>query len=83
MLGLSLSPQFESKSPSLGRNDGLNVAVIPLCCGQYRVAAVGRSTSVLFTLVLVRVVLGVEESQSGRCCRSHLVSPPLFSPVRE
>lgn len=29
MLGLSLSPQFESKSPSLGRNDGLNVAVIP------------------------------------------------------
>lgn len=79
MLGLSLSPQFESKSPSLG----LNVAVIPLCCGQYRVAALGRSTSVLFTLVLVRVVLGVEESQSGRCCRSHLVSPPLFSPVRE
>lgn len=80
MLGLSLSPQFESKSPSPGRNNGRNVAVIPFVVGQYRVAALGQSTSALFTLVLVRVVLGGEESQSGRCCRSLLFTVTWFHP---
>lgn len=34
MLGLSLIPQFKSKTPSLGRNNGLKRLRDPLCCGQ-------------------------------------------------
>lgn len=45
MLGLSLIPQFKSKSPSLGRNNGPD----PLCCGQRPVGlASGRGSGSVY-----------------------------------